>query len=108
MPDLSQRSSHWDLMLQEEDHLLTWALDGNPLVQTEVGATRLDDHRLKYLQFEGNVSGDRGHVQRIAEGQFQWLNRKSVDHWTAQLKIGTQEFHFEMMSNPGKLLIQAC
>lgn len=31
-------------------------------------ALRLPDHRCLYLTFEGDLSGDRGHVRRVARG----------------------------------------
>ena len=83
------RRSHWDLMLESGDMLRTWALqldcrvswnvrtdeqrksmlnarhcaDGN-----EVAAEQLADHRLRYLEYEGEVSGQRGRVIRVASG----------------------------------------
>jgi hypothetical protein len=33
-----------------------------------VPAVRLPDHRRVYLEYEGEISGDRGHVTRVDEG----------------------------------------
>lgn len=36
-------------------------------------ALQLPDHRAVYLTFEGEISGGRGHVRRIAQGQYTLL-----------------------------------
>lgn len=88
------RQSHWDFMLERDGQLLTWSLvelpaawsrvEANPTdlaIKTTGGATvparpntiaarRLADHRLKYLDFEGPLSGDRGTVSRVDAGQY--------------------------------------
>jgi hypothetical protein len=92
------RSSHWDLMLEQGDMLRTWALarlpkawqaahswtqlsttDCPPLaVENDVEAVELADHRREYLDYEGELSGDRGSVTRVAEGTYRaW--RESAD-----------------------------
>ena len=51
--------------------LWTWAITVNPLCQPlplECQAERLPDHRRIYLDYQGPVSGDRGHVQQAAKG----------------------------------------
>jgi hypothetical protein len=77
-------------MLERGDMLRTWALarlpkawqaahletrvaDANcpPLaLENEVEAVELADHRREYLDFEGELSGDRGSVSRVAEGSY--------------------------------------
>jgi hypothetical protein len=73
---------HADLLLENGATLLAWRL---PLPVTLLGttpfmvtmpATRLPDHRLVYLDYEGPVSGDRGRVQRIDAGEFAWVSRE--------------------------------
>lgn len=84
------RASHWDLMLETGDVLRTWALATLPQswetwrARTaerhpncaavtdgeEVAAEALGDHRREYLTFEGEVSGGRGNVVRVAEGEY--------------------------------------
>ena len=54
--------------------LWTWAIPVNPLDQSlplECSADRLPNHRAAYLEYEGPVSGDRGNVQRVANGSYQ-------------------------------------
>jgi len=40
-----------------------------------VVVTRLADHRLEYLDYQGPVSGNRGHVSRVDAGEFQWIQQ---------------------------------
>jgi hypothetical protein len=91
------RPSHWDLMLEAGDTLRTWALQQLPrdwaaaharTVATfpqcpvlakgnKVAAEKLGDHRRDYLEYEGELSGNRGRVIRVADGVFveQWETR---------------------------------
>jgi hypothetical protein len=83
-PPESGKPSHWDLMLEQNGALLTWSLaelpgawKGEPAdaeaTKHGVHATRLADHRLAYLDYEGAVSNDRGHVKRVAQGDYSTL-----------------------------------
>jgi hypothetical protein len=89
-----ERASHWDLMLEFGDALRTWAIPHLPSAwhvahqitktlfedcpalsaSNQVQAERLSDHRLDYLRLEGELSGNRGSVRRVAEGEYleQW------------------------------------
>ncbi|MGD9632805.1 MAG: hypothetical protein AB7G28_07440 [Pirellulales bacterium] len=82
-PDGRPRATHCDLMLEVGAALETWALELVPrawdkldidprMLSTSntVDAERLADHRLAYLEYEGPVSGDRGHVRRLDEGSY--------------------------------------
>jgi hypothetical protein len=72
-------------MLETEGHLMTWELRQLPALwlvalQLESAdtlplapATRLADHRLKYLDYEGPIAGDRGSVCRVDRGTYQIL-----------------------------------
>ena len=75
-PQSYVRRTHWDLMLEDGEHLLTWALAAMPQVDCDTDAEQLGDHRLEYLDIEGRLSGDRGTVQRAAAGEFEWLVRE--------------------------------
>jgi hypothetical protein len=76
------KPSHWDLMLEDQGVLLTWALAEQPTADgmdgSAIVAVRLVDHRLAYLDYEGLVSGDRGHVSRVDAGTFAWIERTTV------------------------------
>jgi hypothetical protein len=67
-------------MLEADESLLTWELRELPAAWggtglDSVSATRLPDHRLAYLDFEGPVSGDRGSVRRVVAGKFEMLEQ---------------------------------
>jgi DNA polymerase ligase (LigD)-like protein len=84
-------ASHWDFMLETGEVLRTWRLDRlpaqweavhqrtaakfrdcPPTVKDDlVAATPLGDHRLAYLDYEGEVSGGRGHVTRVSTGSYE-------------------------------------
>ena len=83
-PPESGKPSHWDLMLEQGGALLTWSLaelpgawkgepDGADASEHQILATRLADHRLAYLDYEGAVSNGRGHVKRVAQGVYSIL-----------------------------------
>ncbi len=56
-------------MFERDGRLLTWACPHWPAATT-VEATRLPDHRLAYLDYEGPVSLNRGEVRRIFAGNY--------------------------------------
>ncbi len=95
------RASHWDLMLEHEGRLRTWALaslpeswrgvlggpaastggcgggrDGTSSFGPDVQAQRLPDHRLTYLHYEGPVSRGRGHVKQCDTGTYELLSEE--------------------------------
>jgi hypothetical protein len=69
-PSDAPRPAHWDLLLETGEVLTAWALDALPQVGIVVEATRLADHRLAYLEYEGPISGNRGTVGRWDSGEF--------------------------------------
>lgn len=79
MPVAGERDTHWDLMLQREATLRTWELPlddpQRPFASNAkpLEIRRLADHRLAYLDYQGPLSGDRGHVTQWAAGRLQWL-----------------------------------
>ncbi len=81
MPQASPRSSHWDWMFEDQSSagrvLRTWALQTLPDEDCPARAERLSDHRIAYLDYEGPVSRNRGHVSRFDAGTFQ-LNSSSL------------------------------
>ena len=83
---------HWDLMLEPDDllhnceaevdaerddkKLFTLQLTKLPIpladgAQQVLQAKRIADHRALYLDYEGEISGNRGFVKRLAEGTYQ-------------------------------------
>jgi len=70
MPAGSSRATHFDLMLEHEGALWTWAIENLPAIGDTVIGDRLPDHRLAYLDYEGEVAGDRGQVHRVERGEY--------------------------------------
>ncbi|QEG34902.1 DNA polymerase ligase N-terminal domain-containing protein [Bythopirellula goksoeyrii] len=101
------KPSHWDLMLEVGGVLATWELRELPaawanalhLNVIEAGApgnvTRLPDHRLDYLDYEGPVTGGRGSVSRISGGSFQILE-STPDTLTGVLSGETLSGEFKL------------
>ena len=81
----SKRPLHWDLLLERDDTLVTWALLEEPGAGRVVQAERLPDHRTAYLDYEGPVSNGRGSVQRWDAGDFQ-IHNASDTHWDLALR----------------------
>jgi hypothetical protein len=99
---------HWDFMLEVGPVLRTWRLSAPPTASRMVEAVASFDHRAVYLDYEGEVSGDRGVVRRWDAGQFDWiedtadciavrlagrqllglarLQRSAADKWTLQFE----------------------
>lgn len=71
MPTGAARSSHWDFMLECGDVLRTWALRQPPNSFEPQIVESLPDHRLAYLEYEGEVSGGRGRVSRWDAGVYE-------------------------------------
>jgi len=85
---------HWDLMLQGAEALRTWRLSAPPRPRLPVAAEALGDHRLAYLDYEGPVKPDRGHVHRWDRGTLLWQTdepRRVVVHLDGQRCRGTAE-----------------
>src|SRR5947207_2640870 len=64
------RGTHFDLMLERDGALRTWAMEKMPAASDTIAAERLPDHRLAYLDYEGEVKGERGHVSRVDAGTY--------------------------------------
>lgn len=65
---------HWDLLLEDGDVLLAWRLLAEPRIGT-VPAEPNADHRTVYLDYEGEIAGNRGTVTRWDAGTFEWIER---------------------------------
>ena len=61
---------HWDLLMQQGSVLLSWRLLTRPETNRWIDAEALPDHRLLYLDYEGPVRNDRGHVRQLTTGTF--------------------------------------
>jgi DNA polymerase Ligase (LigD) len=79
---------HWDFMLEAGEVLRTWAIDAPVVAGKDLPARALGDHRKRYLEYEGEISGQRGQVRRVDAGTFGVL-LWSADHIRVQV-AGTQ------------------
>ncbi len=63
---------HVDLMLERSDVLWTWSFYDLPLPDSFDGLflERIQDHRKRYLDYEGPISEGRGTVTRIDRGSY--------------------------------------
>lgn len=61
---------HYDLMIDAGDALATWkcSLPPENAAAAPLSCRRIADHRRKYLDYEGSISGDRGRVRRHDQG----------------------------------------
>jgi hypothetical protein len=64
---------HWDLMLETEIALTTWAVPPQPLPlhSFECRVKKLPDHRRCYLDYEGTISNHRGSVRQLDSGTYE-------------------------------------
>ncbi len=96
------RGVHWDLMIERPDGaaLTTWRLSRDPLAtDADTPAERIADHRLAYLEYEGALSGGRGHVRRVDGGVARWLLEED-DRAAFELEGKTLRGAFEVV--PGR------
>lgn len=65
---------HYDWMMEipGEKGLRTWRIPCPPQREAVVGR-RIQDHRKRYLDYEGEIAGGRGRVRRIRGGTFEWI-----------------------------------
>jgi hypothetical protein len=66
----SPRGRHWDLLLEQGGVLRTWRLPDPPQETAPMPCESLPDHRLLYLDYEGELSGGRGAVTRWDRGEY--------------------------------------
>lgn len=68
------RGTHYDLMLEHNGVLRTWAISDEPAGDRRCLAEQLSDHRIDYLDYEGPVSGNRGNVTRWEVGRYRLVS----------------------------------
>ena len=92
-------SRHWDLMLDLGPALATWQLLDDPCQSDAVRARPLGDHRRVYLDYEGPISGDRGHVTRLDRGEYHSLDRRDT-YWQFHLSGTLLRGRYELSADP--------
>jgi hypothetical protein len=80
---------HYDFMFETSptSQLVTFRLPRWPLFEN-VSAIKLRDHRRAYLDFQGDISIGRGHVQRVDEGDC--TPTQTSQGWVVQLNARTR------------------
>ena len=73
---LAPTGEHWDLMLEQPDCLFTWRMSAEPVDRDAcpIECLRINEHRKRYLEHEGPISGGRGIVSRVDQGTYQCLS----------------------------------
>ena len=66
---------HYDLMFEDGDALMTFSSGVAPDRVEELPCLvrQLPNHRLAYLEYEGEISGGRGWCRLHDRGTFQWI-----------------------------------
>ena len=72
--------THWDLMLRAGRVLHTYRLTRPPAqaLQDTTTATRISDHPLKFLTYEGTVNKGLGSVQIVDSGTYELLSQSDA------------------------------
>jgi bifunctional non-homologous end joining protein LigD len=68
---------HWDFMLESGDILQTYRLDKAPsqILHLAGSATKIFDHPLKFLTYQGPVNKGRGSVRIADSGSYEILHQ---------------------------------
>ncbi len=101
--ELPDGSSHYDWMIQRPGK--------GPLITFRIGARidqgtphhfqgkRLPDHRPDYLSYEGEVSGKRGTVTRLSDGEME-IELDAHGHFRANGRLGATRGAFDGRLRP--------
>lgn len=70
-------SSHFDWMIErpeptDDRSLRTWRTGIRPDQASAFQGQQIGDHRSVYLEYEGELGGGRGRVERLASGLVRW------------------------------------
>ncbi len=65
-------SAHFDLMLENESVLVTFSFPEFPA--PGAACEKICDHRLDYLEFEGDIGEGKGAVARVDGGSFDLIS----------------------------------
>jgi hypothetical protein len=88
LPAGAARSSHFDVMLERDGVLRTWACASLPEMGESQEAEQLADHRPAYLEYEGDVSGNRGSVLRVAAGSYELVAESAEE---LQVRLASEQ-----------------
>ena len=89
---------HFDMMLEHEGVLATWQFLASPLDIGQSGqlpATRIEDHRMAYLDYQGPISKGRGEVAMLERGTYLPLSVEA-GRWELELQGRHLRGRFEL------------
>jgi hypothetical protein len=92
---------HWDLLLEAGQALRTWALPALPTEGIELTCQALPDHRLAYLDYEGEISGGRGSVVRWDHGTYR-VQRQEAEGLAIEIAGAKLAGHVFLRKLPGQ------
>jgi hypothetical protein len=90
--------THYDLMLEDGPVLATWQIPVCPFPigqEGGVSATKLPDHRKRYLDYQGPISRGRGEVRLVEKGTYEVLAREE-GLWRVKLSGSVMRGSFEL------------
>ena len=96
------KTPHFDLMFETlpGSALATWRSARWP-IEVATPLTRLQDHRRDYLEYEGDLSGRRGRVQRVVAGNCEVeVGEQAV--WKIRLLSGSPPHHLVLRQVEGE------
>jgi len=69
---------HWDLMLEQDDILMTFRLEESPqeAARHPIEAEKIFDHPLRFLSYEGPVQQGTGRVRIVDRGTYRLDNQE--------------------------------
>lgn len=97
LPATDARPSHWDLMLETPDGLVTFEALPFQAGQEVVRLRRLPNHRLAYLDYEGPISNNRGCVRRVDRGHY---HVAATENGTVSLELHGTRFYGSARLHP--------
>ena len=93
---------HWDLMLEVGAVLATFRLAERPeeALEHPVEATKIFDHPLRFLTYEGPVQKGAGQVRLVESGTYE-CGQRGADRWALTLSGGILSGRFLLVRVQG-------
>jgi hypothetical protein len=90
-------------MLETGPVLMTWQLASEPACAADlpVLARRIADHRKAYLEYEGPLTRNRGHVDRVDAGTYRAIRRDDT-RWEFELQGGRLTGRFALVHDAAR------
>jgi hypothetical protein len=104
----SPMGNHWDVMLESDSALMTWSIPPQCPSGTSFvcSAIQLPEHRKHYLDYEGEITGNRGVVSRVDAGTYEQMSPETFvlrgKHFTGKLTLNNGTMAFESYRMPAE------